>query len=83
MNGNKRHAIIKYNRITGENKPIDTDANVNQSWGELNNNIKDDVYKYYEYVQLKSARFDCTGVGNDNETGRIISMTFEFNGKFE
>ena len=52
--------------------------------------IRQDVYKYYEYIQFKRAYFDCTslervgesGVTYDQNTGRIIKMEFKFNGKF-
>lgn len=40
---------------------------------------------YYEYIQFKRAYFDCKSeeVVYNRNTGRITSMTFEFNGKFE
>ncbi len=56
------------------------------------NNImrkKDDIFEdvefYYEYIQFKRAYFDCKSeeVVYNRNTGRITSMTFEFNGKFE
>ena len=43
--------------------------------------IKEDVYTYYEYIQFKRAHFDCTDIEYDGETGRVIGMKFEFNGK--
>ena len=53
--------------------------------------IREDVYKYYEYIQFKRAYFDCasldgkgnSGVTYDKDTGRIISMNFVFSGKIE
>ena len=42
-----------------------------------------DVYQYYEYVQFKRAKFDCKNTEYSDGSGRIISMTFESNGKFE
>lgn len=44
--------------------------------------IRQDVYKYYEYIQFKRAHFDCEKVEYNNETGRITKMQFKFNGKF-
>lgn len=47
-----------------------------------NSQIRNDVYKYYEYIQFKRAHFDCEKVEYNNETGRITKMKFKFNGKF-
>ena len=47
-----------------------------------NSTIYTDVYKYYEYVQFKRAYFDCESVEYNEQTGRIISMTYKFNGDF-
>ena len=44
--------------------------------------IREDVYKYYEYIQFKRAHFDCEKVEYNNKTGRITKMEFKFNGKF-
>ena len=44
--------------------------------------IRNDVYKYYEYIQFKRAHFDCEKVEYNNQTGRITKMEFKFNGKF-
>lgn len=44
--------------------------------------IREDVYKYYEYIQFKRAHFDCEKVEYNNQTGRITKMQFKFNGKF-
>ena len=43
--------------------------------------IREDVYKYYEYIQFKRAYFNCTNVKYNSKTGRIISMEFEATGK--
>lgn len=43
--------------------------------------IREDVYKYYEYIQFKRAYFNCTNVKYNRKTGRIISMEFEATGK--
>ena len=47
-----------------------------------NENIKEDIYTYYEYMQFKRAQFDCVGTEYNNKTGRIIKMDFKFNDKF-
>ena len=54
------------------------------SFSEINekSQIRQDVYKYYEYIQFKRAHFDCEKVEYNNETGRITKMEFKFNGKF-
>ena len=43
--------------------------------------IREDIYKYYEYIQFKRAYFNCTNVKYNSKTGRIISMEFEATGK--
>ena len=73
---------MKYNSASGENLSFNDDSEINSSLGKINE-LKDNVYKYYEYVQFKRARFDCSDVEYDDKTGRIISMTFVFTGKFE
>ena len=82
----QRDVIIKYNNLTGftgEKKLYFSDDNqIRASWNKLQS-LKESVYKYYEYVQFKRARFDCTNVEYDQVTGRIIKMEFEFTGKFE
>ena len=48
----------------------------------VGSDIREDVYTYYEYIQFKRAHFDCTDIEYDGNTGRVIGMEFEFNGKF-
>lgn len=62
----------------------------NVTWNDIKegSDIRKDVYRYYEYIQFKRLHFDCidgidSGVDYDNNTGRIISMNFESNGKIE
>lgn len=43
---------------------------------------KSDILKYYQYVQLKRAHFDCTSF-RYGDGGRVEGMSFEFNQKFE
>ena len=53
------------------------------SFSEINekSQIRQDVYKYYEYIQFKRAYFNCTNVKYNSKTGRIISMEFEATGR--
>ena len=53
-------------------------------WDEIKSGsaIREDVYKYYEYIQFKRAYFKCTGTTYNKQTGRITKMKFEFTGKF-
>ncbi len=44
--------------------------------------IREDIYKYYEYIQFKRAYFKCTGTKYNTQTGRITELNFEFTGKF-
>lgn len=44
-------------------------------------NLRDDVYRYYEYKQFKRARFECTKFEYDKSTGRVSIMEFEFKGE--
>ena len=44
---------------------------------------KDAIFTYYEFIQFKRAIFECKNVEYDDGTGRIISMSFEFTGKFK
>ena len=44
--------------------------------------IRNDIYKYYEYIQFKRAYFKCTGTTYNRQTGRITKMEFEFTGNF-
>lgn len=55
------------------------------SWESIKENsaIREDVYRYYEYIQFKRAKFDCESVTYNQKTGRITKMNFKFNGKFQ
>lgn len=52
---------------------------------EINNssNIKNDICSYYEYIQFKRGHFKCTKAEYSSQTGRILSLEFEFTGKIE
>lgn len=49
----------------------------------VDSTIRNDVSKYYEYVQFKRAYFDCVKCEYDKDTGRITYMEFKFNGSFQ
>ena len=53
-------------------------------WEEIKpgSTIREDIYKYYEYIQFKRAYFKCTGTKYNTQTGRITELNFEFTGKF-
>lgn len=85
-NTKKSEAIDTFNRIIVENnlvkkieKPSD---NPIKNWDVLLSH-KENVYRYYEYLQFKRAKFDCKDVTYNEQTGRITMMSFEFTGKFE
>ena len=71
----KKIALESYNKAVPASQ-------VARNWNDLNSH-KNDVYQYYEYVQFKRARFDCTSTTYDENNGRILSMNFVFTGKFE
>lgn len=82
----KIKAITNYNSAIGETQyNINSHSNevdINGAWREIEN-LKEYVYTYYEYIQFKRAKFNCINVEYNQQTGRIIKMEFEFNGKFE
>lgn len=51
--------------------------------GINNNNVKNNIKTYYEYLQFKRAHFnsDNSKVEYDPQTGRILSLYFKYNGK--
>ena len=75
-------AVVAYNNCCkkGENKETDS-KNLTTSFNDIQE-IKDDVYEYYEYVQFKRAIFKCTKTEYNNNTGRITKMEFQATGKF-
>ena len=70
----------KFNSIVKNNKISETDMNAIKN--KLNN-YKDDIYKYYEYVQFKKAVFECTKTEYDDNTSRIKEMDFVFTGEIK
>lgn len=55
-------------------------ANVGQ---DKINYIKTAVSQYYQYTQFKRARFICTDMIHDTETGRVIGMNFKVQTKVD
>ena len=55
---------------------------VNGLWNNIkeNSSIRQDINRYYEYVQFKRANFNCTNVKYNEYTGRIEKMEFEYTG---
>lgn len=45
--------------------------------------IKEITSQYYQYMQFKRAKFDCTEVKYDTETNRIVEMNFKLQTKIE
>ncbi len=77
----KEKAERLYKRCTGDDINF---TELQSSIGE-NQGIYADICTYYEYVQFKRAHFDCieSETKYNDETGRIIELNFEFNGKIE
>lgn len=71
----KRNFVVK--RIIG--KEYDTLSSKEKT------NLKEATLEYYQYQQFKRAHFNCVDseVEYNKNTGRIVKLTFEFNGKFE
>lgn len=82
----KIKAIMNYNSAVGKTvygiNSDSKDEEINRAWNEIEK-LEPYVYTYYEYVQFKRAKFDCSNVEYDSKTGRIIKMEFKFTGNFE
>lgn len=83
-----KEAIEKFNsicpskRISYSNTESDIKTKFKSNLGD-NSQIREDVYKYSEYVKFKRAHFECTQTKYDTNTGRIVKMAYEFTGNFE
>lgn len=66
------NAIKKFNSITKGKKVEDQNQLMN---------YETDAYKYYEYVQFKRGKFNCSSLEYDNATGRVKEMKFDFTGQ--
>lgn len=76
--------ILNYNSAIGKEEYTVSDTELtNKTTYNSIQALKRYVDTYYEYVQFKRAKFDCTSVEYNQQTGRIIKMTFKFTGKFE
>lgn len=71
---------INFNNLTDEK----LDKYLKELWTSINEDskLRENVDKYYEYVQFKRAIFNCEGIEYDENTGRIKSMNFNFTGRF-
>ncbi len=78
----KERALNTFNKLS-KKQSVTRTANLNNDWNQLLNKHRVPVYQYYEYMQFKRARFNCTHVDYNNQTGRIIRMDFTFSGRFE
>ncbi len=82
----KLKAILNYNSAIGKKiydvTSATTQQQINSYYKEIDK-LRNYVYTYYEYVQFKRAKFDCTKVEYNQQTGRMIRMEFTFTGKFE
>ena len=76
--GLKENAVRLYNSYitTGSTYKV-------SSWDDLQNNKKNAVYQYYQYVYFKKAIFECTGIKYDEDTGKVIEMNFKYTGTIE
>ncbi len=75
----QKKAVLAYKSVTGKTNP---DSEI---WSEIkpNSPTRKAVLQYYEYVQFKRAKFKCSEVDHNQNTGRVTSMKFEFTGRFE
>ena len=67
----KANAVKKFNSLSKTKV-----TNYNELLG-----YKNDIYKYYEYMQFKKGVFNCDNLTYDNSTGRVNNMKFTFSGK--
>lgn len=61
---------VKNNGDSGTTYTV-KDITWNNLKDDANGSIKNNIYKYYEYVQFKRAHFDCKKVTYNEKTGRI------------
>ena len=79
LNENEQRQIIyKFNSAYGS-QVLDVN-NIPASWEKINSQHRENIYKYYEYLQFTRAHFKCISVGRNTGTGRIVKMEFEFTG---
>ena len=74
----KAGALYTYKSITNDNT-------VN-TYEEMVNKVKNtaSIYQYYEYAQFKKGIFECTSIEYDDDvTGRVKTINFNFTGKIK
>lgn len=79
-------AFMNFNNICGSTVlKYGDDNEIARSWDLIKkgSTARENVYKYYEYIQFKRAIFECTDAQYNDKTGRIISMNFRFTGNFQ
>lgn len=77
-----QQVIYNFNSAYGSAKlEADTKEKIEKSWQIINQDYKEDIYTYYEYLQFTRAHFKCIGVEYNQETGRIVKMSFQFTGE--
>lgn len=83
----EQRALEKYNSIMKSNIYGESDFKNKDANGNLvayNNMCRTltaqdtSVMKYYQYYQFKKAVFKCTGIEYDDVTGRVSSISFEY-----
>lgn len=90
--GKMYDAIRIYQAAVGNSNKykVEFDCIKNNDYGKVKDQyeamIKDNalnLYKYYEFVQFKKAKFKCTKLHYDEQTGKVDELNFEFTGKIE
>ena len=80
-------AIKNYQIATGNNTAYKPSSNnypdVKKQYDKMISENKNNIFKYYEYVQFKKAVFKCTKLHYDEQTGKVDELNFEFTGKIE
>ena len=86
----KVYSLELYNRLTDGEKITGYQNNGDSAVLRAYDNMVEDlkgtanIMAYYEFYQFKRAIFKCTGITYDDEvTGRVSSISFEFTGKIE
>ena len=75
---NKIEAVKRYNSyVTNNSSKYELSPN---GYDKMNNNEKEIVYKYYEYVQFKRSIFESSSndLKYDGTSGRITQMVFNY-----
>ena len=90
--GKMYDAIRTYKETVGNSNKyeVEFDWIINNNYGEVKKIYQAmieenalNLYKYYEFVQFKKAKFKCTKLHYDEQTGKVDELDFEFTGKIE